>query len=192
MKSKVLLIVLVLIIVALLIILGITLFKKEPKDPTLEETQPMEAQEIWIPEDHSLPGRDIVREHIAEIEKELAEMSGDGPLSENHINRICTFFQDRGYMCKDNGKPAKNVGAIRAYLNQISERTERIEFKLVYFVSEELTHILKKPPSEQRPEDIIHVVQLGLRVSYVFGEGSFDPPGGRDEYHIRDCTWITS
>ena len=203
MKSKVLVIILVLIIVALLIILGFKLFEKKPEASVREEAQPTEVQptevqpmtqEIWRPDDHSEEGKTIVRDHIEDIEGELAEMSWeqqeDEPLPDEQINRIHKFFEDRGFMCKHDGNPARRE-AIRTYLSRESENITRIKFELEYFISSEMTHNLKKPLSEQLPEDIHHVVQLGLKVSYIHEGNIIDPPGGRDDYHVQDCRWIT-
>ena len=193
MKSKVLVIGLVLIIVALLIILGITLFKKEPKDSTKDEILPTVAKEIWISAVHSNEGKRKVRYRIADIQLDLDRMSGklDQALIDDYIR---PFFIPKGtdgedrpnrrYAVTHDGK-LKMGQDFPDYLQDHLDVIEEIDFKLTWFVSEEYS------AEPARDDDFHHFVQFGLKLTYVMNDKKvIDPPGGGGDYHIRECEWV--
>jgi len=181
MKLKVLLLILVLIVVALLVFLGnpINLFNNEEK-----ESSSRPAQEIWIPDDHSQAGMDIVREHIRDVEKQLEAMSG--PLTNETFKLISDFFRHRGFIITHDNHLLRGE-PIPGYLKSNWQHIDEINFELAYFVSEEFVKIWNLRPGPA--SDVTHVVHLGFRVSYVYDGEPTDPGGGRVDRHIRDCTW---
>ena len=161
-----------------------------------EPTAIFNEQSIWLPADPAdwtPQGRDVVKNRVLEIKDKLDSLSG--PLTDSLKKEIRDFFKHRDWITDMEGDPL-NANSIYGYLNSSAcQNVTEIKFELAWFIAEEVSQNVTLPFSAQQADDILHYMQYGFKLTWTIDnqDGTFtviDPPGTRDERHIRSCDWI--